>query len=219
MRFYLDSANIDEIKKAKDLPFFAGVTTNPSLISKEGIKNLEKFYRSLLLLLPSKELFVQVFSKEADAAYREAIDLAGLSRERVIIKIPVSNEMIDVAYRLSDKGIRVCLTAVSSIRQIAIAGILNIEFCAIYLNRLLKDKKPVYKEIMEADEMISNRSLKTRILVASLPDEKLIEPILKCRNLDYTLPFKPFMSLLKTDESEKWIKSFYEVNNKNSIKR
>ncbi len=211
MKFYLDSANLDEIQKAKDLSFFAGVTTNPILISRAGIKDRLQFYRHVLSVIPKKELFVQVFSKAAEEAYKEAVSLSNLSRERVIIKIPVTNEMTNTAARLTEKGIRVCLTAVSNIRQIAVAGTLGIEYCAVYLNRMLKKNKKVYEHIIGSDRMISDNSFRTRILVASLPDENLIEPVLFCRNLDYTLPCRPYMNLLRTMDSEEWVRGFYEV--------
>ncbi len=219
MKFYLDSANIEEIKVASDLPYFSGVTTNPILLSKSGVVNREKFYESILTLIPKKELFVQVFSRDAEGVYKEALSLSSLARDRIIIKIPATDELLKTANRLTLKGIRVCLTAVSSIRQIAISGTLNIEYCAVYLNRMLKTGKEIYKQISDSSKMITENLFNTRILIASLPDESLIEPILMYKNLDYTLPFKPFMNLLKTRDSEEWIRGFYEVSNKNSVKR
>lgn len=219
MKFFLDSANLSEIEKAKDLPYFAGVTTNPLLICKENTKDREKFYEEVLSMIPKKELFVQVFSKEPEKIYQEGIILSNLSRERVIIKIPVGNEMIKAAKSLSDKGVRVCLTAISSIRQIAIAGILNIEYCAVYLNRMLKEGKDAYKQIIDSDRMITENSFKTRILVASLPDENLIEPLLSLKSLDYTLPFEPFKNIIRTEISEEWVRGFYEVIYKDTSKR
>ncbi|GEM_PF-2172608 len=219
MKFYLDSADIEEIREAKNLPIFAGVTTNPILLERAQVIAREKFYNKVLRLIPGKDLFVQVFSKNPSEVYNEALSLARISRKRIIIKITVNNELIDVAYRLTQKGIRVCLTAVSNIRQIAIASLLGIEYCAVYLKRLLDRKREIYNEIEAADEMIDVNSYRTRILIASLPEERLIEPLLRYKNLDYTLPFKPFMNILWSEESENWIKGFYEITNKNIRKR
>ncbi|MCX7958673.1 MAG: fructose-6-phosphate aldolase, partial [Deltaproteobacteria bacterium] len=69
MKFFLDSAKLEEIEKAKDLPYFAGVTTNPILLERAKIKDREKFYESVLSLIPKKELFVQVFSEDEERAY------------------------------------------------------------------------------------------------------------------------------------------------------
>lgn len=219
MKFYLDSANIKEIREAINLPYFSGVTTNPTLLKNEGISNRIKFYENILSLIPKKELFVQIYSLEDSDAYKEALELSSLSKDRIIIKIPVTEKLINTAYRLSDKGVRICLTAVSNIRQIAIAALGEIEYCAIYLNRIIKLKRDVYSEISEQSQMISNLNLKTRILVASLPDESLIDPLLKFPNLDYTLPYNPFVNLFKTEESEKWVRGFYENSTKKTIKR
>ncbi|MGB9600645.1 MAG: transaldolase family protein [Myxococcota bacterium] len=219
MKFYLDSANIEEIREAGNLPFLSGITTNPTLLKKENIKNRIRFYENLLSIIPHKELFVQIFSDNDSDAYMEAIDLLKLSRERIVIKVPVTERLINTAYRLSDKGARICLTAVSNIRQIALSSLGNIEYCAIYLSRILKLKRDVYGEIAEQVEMLLNQKFKTRILVASIPDERLIEPLLRYPMLDYTLPYKPFMNLLRTEESEKWIKGFYEDSNEKTLKR
>ncbi|MCX7959767.1 MAG: hypothetical protein N3B13_12050, partial [Deltaproteobacteria bacterium] len=145
--------------------------------------------------------------------------LSGIARERIVVKIPATNNLLKAAARLTDRGVRVCLTAVSGIRQIAVSGTLGIEYCAVYLSRMLKQKKDIYNHITDSDKMIENNGFRTRILVASLPEPELIEPILSLKNLDYTLPFGPFMNLLFTDESVKWIRGFYEVTGKNPGKR
>ncbi|MCX7943143.1 MAG: hypothetical protein N2746_01355 [Deltaproteobacteria bacterium] len=219
MKFFLDSAKIEEIRQAKELPFFAGVTTNPILLEKAKITNRERFYESVLSLIQKKELFVQVFSDDEDNAYKEGISLSGMARDRIVVKIPATNALLKAAVRLTEKGVRVCLTAISNIRQIAISCTLGIEYCAVYLNRMIEQKKDIYHHIMQSDKMIENNGFRTRILVASLPKPSLIEPLLSLKNLDYTLPFLPFVNLSLTEESAKWIRGFYEVTNKNSRKR
>jgi len=214
MKFYLDSADLNEIKAAKSLPYFAGVTTNPILISKQKISSRERFYSSVLSAIAGRELFVQVYSSTPEGVYYEALNLTRFNRGRIVVKIPVSTNLIKTAVDLTKKGVRVCLTAVSNARQIVINANLGIEYSAIYLNRLLKLKKDGYKEIAIASESLAAQGSHHRILVASLPDERLIDPLLRYNNLDFTLPFKPFMALMRSVESDRWISDFYEITGK-----
>jgi len=214
MKFYLDSANLNEIEEARLLPYFAGVTTNPILLSKQNINNRERFYSAVLSAIPKCELFVQVYSKEPEEVFYEALNLTRVNRNRIIVKIPIDINLLETATQLTKKGVRVCLTAVSNARQIVINANLGIEYSAIYLNRLLKLKKDPYREIINASESLTSLGLDGRILVASLPEEGLIDPLLKYKNIDFTLPFEPFMGLLKSVESEEWISDFYEITGK-----
>ncbi len=216
MKFYLDSANLNEIEEAKQLIYFAGVTTNPLLINREMIQNRFRLYNEILRLIPKKELFIQVYSIEPAEVYAEALDLAQLSHERIIIKIPLKNEFLSVASRLSNKSVRVCLTAISSARQILIAESTGVEFAAIYLNRLLKSGIDGYREITIAHNALNMTRSNFRILVASLPDEKLIDPLLELHRLDFTLPFTPFSKIAFSIETSKWVREFDEITNKAS---
>lgn len=214
MKFYLDSANIEEIEKASALPYFAGVTTNPILVEREKIQNRHRFYECILARIPQKELFVQIYSSDPLKAYNEALSLAQISRERIIVKIPLKSDLLEVASRLSNKSIRICITAVSCARQILIASSLGVEYAAIYLNRLLRSGLDGYKEITTAHQIISENKINFRILVASISEERLIDPLLTFNRLDFTLPSTPFLQIPLSRETSEWVKDFDEITDK-----
>ena len=107
MKFFIDTANIEEIRKANDMGVIAGVTTNPSLVAKEGGDYIErvKYFCELV----GGPISVEVLSSDAEGMLREARELAAL-HENIVIKLPITAESLGVMKQLKAEASNQCYT-------------------------------------------------------------------------------------------------------------
>lgn len=133
MKIFLDTANVKEIKEAVELGVLDGVTTNPSLIAKEG-RDFKELVREICGLVPGP-VNVEVVATEADAMLEEARGLATL-RPNVVVKLPMTKEGLKAVKRLSAEGIRTNVTLVFSLNQALLAAKVGAGFVSPFLGRL-----------------------------------------------------------------------------------
>ena len=118
MKFFIDTANLDQIKEAQDLGVLDGVTTNPSLMAKEGITgkdNILKHYMKICDLVEG-DVSAEVIATDFEGIVREGEELAEL-HDQIIVKVPMIKEGVKALKYFSDKGIRTNCTLVFSAGQ------------------------------------------------------------------------------------------------------
>ena len=123
MRFFIDTANLDNIKEAQSLGILNGVTTNPSLMAKEGIKgkdNILEHYKTICEIVDG-DVSAEVISTDFEGMIREGQELA-LLNPQIVVKIPIIEEGIKAIRYFSDKGIKTNCTLVFSLGQALIAA-------------------------------------------------------------------------------------------------
>ncbi len=137
MRIYIDSAVIEEIGRALESGYVYGVTTNPTLLRRAGVRaaGVPAMVQEALAL-GAKELHLQTYADELDGILREAGELAALDPERVVIKIPATATGFAAASQLAARGLRVTLTAVYTVRQAILANAIGAHYIAVYLGRM-----------------------------------------------------------------------------------
>lgn len=167
MLYIIDTAHIDEIKRCAEFYPIAGVTTNPTIISKEHTEfaPLVKTIRDIIG--PDKMLHIQTTSSKTEDIVKEAEELKDFVGGDFYLKIPVSPEGLKATMMLKKKGIKVTMTAIFTQQQALISALAGADFVAPYVNRLdniVSDGVHVAGEIVE---LFDRYNLPTKVLAAS----------------------------------------------------
>lgn len=167
MLYIIDTAHVDEIRKCNEIYPVAGVTTNPTIISKEHTEfgPLIKTIRNIIG--PEKMLHIQTTSATAPAIVKEAMELQQFVGGDFYIKIPISAEGLKATKVLKKYGIKVTMTAIFTQQQALISALAGADFVAPYINRLdniVSDGVHVVEEIVN---IFKEYDLKTKVLAAS----------------------------------------------------
>jgi transaldolase len=194
MKFFIDTANIEEIKKANELGMVDGVTTNPSLVAKEG-----KEFRGLLkeiCAIVDGPVSAEVVSVEAENMIREARDLAKVA-DNIVVKVPLIEEGLKATRILSGEGIRVNVTLCFSPVQALLAAKAGASFISPFVGRL-DDISQVGMEVVDQIVTIyDNYGFETEIIVASVRNPThVLEAALMGADIA-TIPYKVIAQLIK----------------------
>lgn len=176
MLYIIDSAHIEEIRKCVEFYPIDGVTTNPTIISKENTDFVELIQSIRRVIGPEKMFHIQTTASTADAIIREAIALQEVVGGNFYIKVPISPEGLKATMRLSQMGIKVTETAIFTQQQALIAAKAGASFVAPYVNRLdniVSDGVHVAGEIVNLFKM---HNLDCKVLAASF---KTVEQVHK----------------------------------------
>jgi transaldolase len=165
MKFFLDTANLDEIREIAGWGVVDGVTTNPSLCSKEGMK-FEDLIREICRTVPGP-VSVECVSTAAGEIVREAHELAAIA-PNVVIKIPVCVEGLKATKVLSGEGIKVNMTLVFSAGQALLAAKAGAKYVSPFIGRLDDISQEGMGLIEEIVTLFENYRLATEVIVASI---------------------------------------------------
>ncbi|SHE87081.1 fructose-6-phosphate aldolase [Alkalibacter saccharofermentans] len=216
MRFYLDTANIDDIEKAAKLGIIEGVTTNPSLIAKEGM-DFEEVIKTINTLVDGF-VFAEVTALDPEEMVEEGLKLNELS-DKMIIKLPCNWAGIQACKILSNKGVKVAVTLVFSANQALIAARAGAYFVAPFVGRLNDiSQDGVGTLIKDIREIFMVNKIKTKIVAASLRNQM---DVLNCAKAGVdvaTIPYQTLLGLLNhplTDAGlAKFMKDWDSMKNK-----
>ena len=194
MKFFLDTANIDEIRNAAEYGLIDGVTTNPSLISKEG-----RSFKEIILEISKivdGPISAEVVSIDAAGMLKEAYDLAKI-HENIVIKIPMIKEGMKALKQLTKDGINTNVTLVFSPNQALVAARLGATYVSPFVGRL-DDISHVGMELIEdLVRIFSNYNFQTQILVASCRNPLHIRDAALLGAHVATMPYGVLEQLLK----------------------
>jgi transaldolase len=169
VNFFIDTANLDQIKEAQSLGILDGVTTNPSLMAKEGIKgekNITKHYRDICNIV-SGDVSAEVISVDYKGIIKEGEALASLHKQ-IVIKVPMIEEGIKAIRYFSDKGLKTNCTLVFSAGQALLAAKAGATYVSPFIGRLDDISTDGLNLIGEIREIYDNYGFKTQILAASI---------------------------------------------------
>jgi transaldolase len=133
LQLFIDTANIQEIKEANDLGVVSGVTTNPSLIAREG-RNFAEVVKEICAIV-NGPISAEVISLEADLMVREARELARL-HPNVVVKIPMTAQGLQAVKRLDKEGIKTNVTLIFSVNQALMASLAGATYVSPFVGRL-----------------------------------------------------------------------------------
>ena len=169
MKFFIDTANLDQIKEAQDLGVLDGVTTNPSLMAKEGItgsKNILNHYRAICEIVEG-DVSAEVISTDFDGMVKEGEALAAL-HPQIVVKLPMIKDGVKACKYFSDKGIRTNVTLVFSPGQALLAAKAGASYVSPFIGRLDDISTDGLNLIAEIRVIYDNYGFGTEILAASV---------------------------------------------------
>lgn len=195
MKFFIDTANLNEIKEAAALGILDGVTTNPSLIAKEGVKD---FHGHLLKIceLVDGPVSAEVVSLDAPGMLKEAYELAKI-HPNITIKVPIIREGIKAVKALSDEGIKTNVTLIFSSTQALLAAKAGATFVSPFVGRLDDISHQGMELIREIVAIYDNYGYDTEVLAASIRHPlHVVESALAGAHVA-TIPFNVIEQLIK----------------------
>ncbi|MTV49556.1 fructose-6-phosphate aldolase [Heliobacillus mobilis] len=215
MRFFLDSANIDEIREANALGVISGVTTNPSLIAKEG-RNFRQVVEEIVAIVDGP-ISAEVISTDAEGMVAEARELAQIHKN-IVIKIPMCAEGLKATSRLSREKIRTNVTLIFSANQGLLAANAGATFVSPFVGRLDDVGHDGLDVIREMVEIFDIHGLATEIIAASVRHPLHVTAAARAGAPIATIPYKVLMQMVKhplTDKGiEQFLKDWETVKNK-----
>lgn len=198
MKFFIDTANLDQIKEAQDLGILDGVTTNPSLMAKEGITgtdNILKHYVDICNIVDG-DVSAEVISTDFDGMIREGEALAEL-HDQIVIKLPMIKDGIKACKYFSDRGIKTNVTLVFSPGQALLAAKAGATYVSPFIGRLDDISTDGLNLISEIRHIFDNYSFDTQILAASVRHTMHVIDCAKIGADVMTGPLSSIVGLLK----------------------
>ncbi|WP_223033293.1 fructose-6-phosphate aldolase [Hanstruepera marina] len=169
MKFFIDTANLDQIREAQDLGVLDGVTTNPSLMAKEGITghdNIMKHYVDICNIVDG-DVSAEVIATDFEGMIREGEALAEL-HDQIVVKLPMIKDGVKACKYFSDKGIKTNVTLVFSPGQALLAAKAGATYVSPFIGRLDDISTDGLNLIAEIRHIYDNYAFDTEILAASV---------------------------------------------------
>ncbi len=207
MKLFIDTANLDEIKKAQSWGLLDGVTTNPTLISRE-----KGNFKEILVKIcetVNGPVSGEVVSLDADGMIREAEELAALHKN-IVIKIPITLEGLKAIKVLSQKGIRTNTTLVFSPLQALLAAKAGTTYVSPFVGRLDDIHQVGMELIQQIKTMFDNYGFTTEIIVASIRNPLHIVDAALIGAHICTIPFSVMEKMVRHPLTDKGIVQFLE---------
>ncbi len=211
MKFFIDTANLKQIKEAQDLGVLDGVTTNPSLMAKEGITghdNILKHYVDICNIVDG-DVSAEVISTDFEGMVREGEALAEL-HEQIVIKLPMIKDGVKACKYFSDKGIKTNVTLVFSPGQALLAAKAGATYVSPFIGRLDDISTDGLNLIAEIRHIYDNYGFETQILAASVRHTMHIIDCAKLGSDVMTGPLSAIEGLLKHPLTDSGLAKFLE---------
>ena len=169
MKFFIDTANLNQIKEAQDLGVLDGVTTNPSLMAKEGItgsENIINHYKEICSIVDG-DVSAEVISTDFDGMIKEGEVLSALNPQ-IVVKLPMIKAGVKACKYFSDKGVKTNVTLVFSVGQAILAAKAGATYVSPFIGRLDDISTDGLNLISEIRHVYNNYGFDTQILAASV---------------------------------------------------
>ena len=215
MKFFIDTANLEMIKEAENLGILDGVTTNPSLMAKEGIsgkENIINHYKSICEIVDG-DVSAEVISTNYEGMIKEGEELAKLHKN-IVVKVPMIKEGVKAIKYFSSKGIKTNCTLIFSPGQALLAAKAGATYVSPFLGRIDDISSDGMNLISEIRIIFDNYKFDTEILSASIRSPMHIIDCAKIGSDIVTAPLKSIKSLLNHPLTDIGLKKFIDDYNK-----
>ncbi|GAB7086614.1 fructose-6-phosphate aldolase [Marinifilum fragile] len=215
MKFFIDTANLDQIKEAQDLGVLDGVTTNPSLMAKEGIKgekNIKQHYVDICDIVDG-DVSAEVIATDFDGMISEGEELAAL-HPQIVVKVPCTKDGIKAVKYLSSKGIRTNCTLIFSVGQALLAAKAGATYVSPFVGRLDDISTDGIELIRQIADMNNYYGFDTQVLAASIRHTMHIIQCVEAGADVATCPLNAITGLLKHPLTDKGLEQFLADYNK-----
>ena len=208
MEFFVDTADIKEIKRIKEMGILDGVTTNPSLVLKAN-KNFKKLIKEICKIVPGP-ISAEVTATKFDEMYKEGIKLSKIAKN-VVVKVPLTPDGIRTCKKLSKKKIGVNVTLCFSVNQALLAAKAGAKYVSPFIGRLDDLGKNGFNLISDIKKVYSNyKNLNTKILAASIRSTKHITQVAMAGADVATVPPKLIEEMFNHPLTTKGLKIFLD---------
>jgi len=205
MRFFIDTANIEEIKEANELGVICGVTTNPSLIAKEGRDFIEVVKE--ISSIVDGPISAEVISLDHKGMVEEADKLAKIHKN-IVIKLPMTLEGLKATKILSAKGIKTNVTLIFSATQALLAARAGATYVSPFVGRLDDIGQDGLSLIEEIVDIFNVNAIETEIIVASVRNPIHVSQAARLGADIATVPYKVITQMTKHPLTDKGIENF-----------
>lgn len=207
MKIFIDTANVDEIRRANDLGVICGVTTNPSLIAKEG-RNFVEVVKEITEIVDGP-ISAEVISLEADAMVQEALKLyETINNSNLVIKIPMCAEGLKATKRLSAMGIKTNVTLIFSTAQALLAAKAGATYVSPFVGRLDDIGYEGIELVEDIVKIFRLYGIKTEIISASIRSSNHVIEVARIGSDIATIPYKIIESMIKHPMTDNGIQRF-----------
>ena len=205
MKIFIDTANIDEIKKVNEFGILDGVTTNPSLIAKEG-RDFKEIIREISEIVDGP-ISAEAVSIEKDGMIKEARDLSKID-ENVVIKIPMTEEGLKAVNVLAKDGIRTNVTLIFTPSQALLASKAGASFVSPFVGRLDDIGEFGMGIVEDIVDIFNNYNFSTEVIVASIRNPHHVNQAALMSAHIATIPFKVISAMFKHNLTDIGIERF-----------
>lgn len=206
MKFFIDTANMEEIKEAYSLGVIAGVTTNPSLVAKEKNVSFEDRLREITKLVPGS-VSAEVIALDAEGMIREGRELAKIA-PNITIKVPMTPDGLKAVSVFSQEGIKTNVTLIFSANQALLAARAGASYVSPFLGRLDDIGHNGLDLISTISDIFTIHNIETEIIAASIRHpQHVTEAALRGAHIA-TIPYKVILQLCKHPLTDQGIEAF-----------
>lgn len=207
MKLFIDTANIEEIREAYALGVICGVTTNPSLIAREG-RNFAQVVREIVSVVDGP-ISAEAVSADAPGMVSEAVELAAI-HPNIVVKIPMTAEGLKATKILADKNIRTNVTLVFSANQALLAARAGATYVSPFVGRLDDISQDGMDLVYDIMEIFDRYQLPTQVIAASIRHPVHVVAAAKAGAHIATVPYKVIMQMIKHPLTDAGVKKFLE---------
>ena len=208
MKFFIDTANLDEIREIKKWGILEGVTTNPSLIAKEGDVEFKDVISQITELVPGP-ISAEVISTDAEGMIKEARELAEIA-ENIVIKIPMIPEGMEAVSTLSKEGIKTNVTLVFSANQALIAAKAGASYVSPFIGRLDDIGHDGMQIVRDIADIFDTYKIDTEIIAASIRHPRHVLQSAKAGSDIATVPYGVLKKMITHPKTDEGIKKFLD---------
>jgi transaldolase len=211
LKFFIDTANLAEIREAHGLGVLDGVTTNPTLVARENITTRDAFEKHIKTIceIVDGPVSAEAVSSSADDLVAEARTLAAID-QHVVVKIPMTTDGMKAVHRLSEEGIKTNVTLVFSALQALMAAKAGATYVSPFVGRLDDIGHRGMQLVEEILDVFSNYLFETEVIVASIRNPLHVLEAAKMGADIATIPFKVIGQLASHPLTDAGIRSFLE---------
>ncbi len=198
IKFFLDTANLEQIKEANDLGILDGITTNPTLMAREGVKGeaaVMNHYRTICEMV-NGDVSAEVFSTDFDEIIKEGQKLAAI-HPHIVVKVPIVKDGVKAMKWFTDHGIRTNCTLVFSAGQALLCAKAGAAYVSPFIGRIDDSGWDGVQLVEQIVKIYRAQGIKTQVLAASIRNPN---HIIRCAEAGAdvcTCPLEPFLGLLK----------------------
>lgn len=208
MKLFVDTGDVEEVRKAADWGIADGITTNPSLIAKSG-KGFKETVVKMCEILPNGEISAEVVATDYDSMLKEALEISSW-HPQIVVKVPMIEPGVSLVKTLSDKGIKTNVTLVFSVSQALLAAKAGATFISNFVGRVDDISDEGMDAVAATVEMVHTYGFDSQVLVASVRHPLHVVQAINAGAHITTMPFKIMQMLFKHPLTDIGLKRFLD---------